>query len=219
MVLLWTQHDGERIEPQPTDEIVQEHRKEDKENLHHLANKQNLKGDVSTSKGESSTSPVPTIRVDDMSGVTSPSEKHVVTLRQVSEIMDRKKSSAYIASSVSPSTSSPFSASPSPPPSSCATTITDTIEEEVSVETIETAPLESASRVAVNKTATLGAVVQLEEEEEEGEGKKKKSNKRKFYTLPRNWKSKAADFILTKGRVNLTVPGGGKMVHASLNIV
>ncbi|XP_071524946.1 actin-binding LIM protein 3-like isoform X10 [Panulirus ornatus] len=201
MVLLWTQHDGERTEPQPTDEMVQEHRKEGKENLQHGANK----GEVSTSKpGE--TSPVPAILVEDLSvGVIS--EKHVVTLRQVSDLIDGNKSSAYVTPSVSPSTSSSVSASPSPPPSSCATnndTVEEEEEEEVSVETLEAAAVESASRVALDKSSTLGPAVQLqdeeeEEEEEEGGKKKKKSHKRKFYTLPRNWKSKAADFILTKG--------------------
>ncbi|XP_071524955.1 actin-binding LIM protein 3-like isoform X18 [Panulirus ornatus] len=202
MVLLWTQHDGERTEPQPTDEMVQEHRKEGKENLQHGANK----GEVSTSKpGE--TSPVPAILVEDLSvGVIS--EKHVVTLRQVSDLIDGNKSSAYVTPSVSPSTSSSVSASPSPPPSSCATnndTVEEEEEEEVSVETLEAAAVESASRVALDKSSTLGPAVQLqdeeeEEEEEEGGKKKKKSHKRKFYTLPRNWKSKAADFILTKGK-------------------
>lgn len=192
MVLLWTQHDGERIEPQPTDEIVQEHRKEDQQ----VASK-TVKGEGSTT--QACASPVPTINIEDLTAGAPPSEKHVVTLCQVSEIIGRKKcSTSFISPSVSPSSSS---ASPSPPPSSCTPTNTDTVEV-VSVETLEAAALENTTRVAVNKTATLGPSLRLEEEEEEEEegNRKKKSQKRKFYTLPRNWKSKAADFILTKGK-------------------
>lgn len=76
-----------------------------------------------------------------------------------------------------------------------------------------TARVEGASRVSLKKTSTLLPSLKLDEEEgeedeegEEGDDEhkkkfKRKSSKRKFYTLPRNWRSKAADFILTKGRV------------------
>ncbi|KAK7071566.1 hypothetical protein SK128_021427, partial [Halocaridina rubra] len=118
MVILFTQHEGERIEPQPTDGIVQEHLKGgEKENLHRSPN--NLKGPGSPSSSAASpgTSP-PTIKVEDLSiGVIS--EKHVVTLKQVSELIGRNKESGYTSPSVSPSTSS-FSGSPSPPPSTSA---------------------------------------------------------------------------------------------------
>ncbi|XP_069174420.1 actin-binding LIM protein 2 isoform X5 [Procambarus clarkii] len=199
MVLLWTQHDGERLEPQPTDDIVQEHRKDDPLQQQQQANK-NLKGEVG-STSQAGASPVSsTAQVDDLSAGVIPSEKHLVTLCQVSEIMDRKKSSTFISPSVSPATSS-SSTSPSPPPTSSTATPTSDLMEVVSVETLEAAALESASRVALSKTSTLGPSAGLEEEESEEEpGRKKKSHKRKFYTLPRNWKSKAADFIMTKGK-------------------
>ncbi|XP_066946529.1 actin-binding LIM protein 2-like isoform X10 [Macrobrachium rosenbergii] len=202
MVLLWTQHEGERLEPQPTDgaEVVPEHLKAgNKSALNRTP--ENPKGQPSSPSSTSPASPVPTIRVEDLSiGVIS--EKHVVTLKQVSDIIERNKGSAYISPSVSPSTSSSFSGSPSPPlhpePSPPPSSGTNDIAEEISVETLEAAAVEKASRVAVDKTATLGASVGKYEEKEEE--KKKRSGKRKFYTLPRNWRSKAADFILTKGK-------------------
>lgn len=236
MVLLWTQHDGERIEPQPTDDIAQRELHKDD------PNKDNLKGSgapASTSTGKTGTpglsSPVPEVKVATLIGGTEgcvlpPSEKHVVTLRQVSEIFDRNKSSVYVSPSVSPSTttSSSITSEPPSPPSSLslspASPPPSTIKENVVVEVEKLGVVEEsapATRVDVNKrTSTLGPGVSFKlkddqeeeeavgEEEEEGKLKKRKSNKRKFYTLPRNWKSKAADFILTKGKVKFHIVSG-----------
>ncbi|XP_042890918.1 NADPH oxidase activator-like [Penaeus japonicus] len=237
MVLLWTQHEGERLEPQPTDEqLLQSPCKDDKDNLKPSSSK--APGDAAAVATTSSSSPVPTIRVEDLSVVVEaqpPSEKHVVTLRQVSDVIKRSAflpspspsappSSRYAyssASSIASSSSvfpSPASSPSSPPshprsppqlpPSSSPSALEGAIVEEISVDTLEVASssAECVTRLPPEKTATLGPATSLEGDEEEGGGggaggRKKKQHKRKFYTLPRNWRSKAADFILTKGTV------------------
>lgn len=237
MVLLWTQHEGERLEPQPTDEqLLQSPRKDDKDNLKPSTSK--APESAAAVATTSSSSPVPTIRVEDLSvevEAQPPSEKHVVTLRQVSDVIKRSAflpspsppappssrhahsstSSTASSSSAFPSPSSSPSSPPShprsppqPAPSSSPSALEGAIIEEISVDTLEVASssAECVTRLPPEKTATLGPAISLErkeggEDEGEAAGRKKKQHKRKFYTLPRNWRSKAADFILTKGTV------------------
>ncbi|XP_045104500.1 actin-binding LIM protein 3-like isoform X5 [Portunus trituberculatus] len=215
MVLLWTQHEGERVEPQPTDDHVQEVRKDGGVNgaCKHPhphrppQGKDKLTGDAAGSKaGTSSTTASPPGRSNTLR-ITTPSEKHVVTLRQISEVFDATKSSITSSpTSLSSSFSSPSSSTVSPCIPSTSSTPLGTV---VEVERVEDGGIgvESVAKVEkVSKVSTLGlnSRLLLEEEEQDGEesaeaGKKKRSQKRKFYTLPRNWRSKATDFILTKG--------------------
>ncbi|XP_063866073.1 uncharacterized protein LOC135103561 isoform X2 [Scylla paramamosain] len=216
MVLLWTQHEGERVEPQPTDDHVQEVRKDGGVNgagkhphPHRLPHaKDKPAGDAAGTKAGTSNTASPSGRSETLR-IATPSEKHVVTLRQISEVFDATKSSITSSpTSLSSSPSSPSSSTVSPSTPSASSTPLGTV---VEVERLEDGGIgvESVAKVEkVSKVSTLGlnSRLLLEEEEQDGEegveaAKKKRSQKRKFYTLPRNWRSKATDFILTKGKM------------------
>ena len=132
----------------------------------------------------------------------SPSERHIVTVKQVSDIVQKRSPRDGI--SISPRCSSTrVSSGKASNDIAVIPKISQNPQSPSPNTQNESGAPQRPARVKVNRVSTLTSrKTKPEEPETKPSGKKEK---RKFYTLPRNWKNQAAGFFLNKGKFKIIV--------------